>query len=616
MADFGQHEAGLTEESLSVEQSPSQGDLTPEPAPVSSPDSGQTPAAAPEPATSMPPTTIARFGDYLVDQGLINDEQLQQALLDQKSSGRKLGQVLVDNRSINDRDLSKALATRLELQFIDLSRFNLNHQLVQKIEERHARRHRVLVLKERRSGYLVGMVDPTDLFAFDEISKKLDRPIQPAVVCQQELLQALEECYQRSVEISSLATELQADIDESFFDLDQLSTDQDVSEAPVVRLLQTIFEDAVRKHASDIHIEPDETVLRIRNRIDGLLHEHVMDEKRIAPALVSRLKLMAGLDISEKRLPQDGRFSIHAGDKSLDIRLATIPIQHGESVVMRLLDQDEGIRDLDQLGLQPDVLKVVSQEIHRPHGMVLVTGPTGSGKTTTLYSALADLNTPDRKIVTVEDPVEYRLPRINQVQVNQKVGLDFSRFLRAVLRLDPDVILVGEIRDLETAQAALRASLTGHLVMSTLHTNDAISTTLRLMDMGLESYLIASAINCILAQRLIRQICNRCQQPATLTDSDRIWLQATIKEPEFQCFEGVGCNQCNDTGYHGRVGVYELLKFDEPMMDALRQEDQSLFSTLATNSDRYHPMIDHCVEKLRSGTTTVSEVMRLTDSFG
>ncbi|MBL4623336.1 MAG: Flp pilus assembly complex ATPase component TadA, partial [Immundisolibacteraceae bacterium] len=227
----------------------------------------------------------------------------------------------------------------------------------------------------------------------------------------------------------------------------------------------------------------------------------------------------------------------------------------------------------------------------------------------------AELNTPNRKIITVEDPVEYRLPRVNQVQVNQKVGLDFSRFLRAALRLDPDVILVGEIRDLETAQSALRASLTGHLVMSTLHTNDAISTTLRLMDMGLESYLIASAINCIVAQRLIRQICDRCQQPASLSDGDRIWLQATIDSAEFQCFEGAGCNQCNDTGYRGRVGVYELLRFDEPMMDALRNEDQTEFSRLALNSDSYHPIIDHCIEKLRNGTTTVSEVMRLTGSF-
>ena len=582
--------------------------------PIAYPNQSDQPVADQTPAAAVPASKM-RVGDYLVDQGLINLDQLQNALAEQKSSGRKLGQVLVDNELISDLQLNQALAKRLSLPFIDLSQFDLDQQLVKKIEERHARRYQALVLKLRPTGYLVGMVDPTDLFAFDEISKKLDQPVERAVVCQQDLLQALEECYQRSVQISSLATELQADIDESYFDLDHLGDDQEVTDAPVVRLLQSIFEDAVRKNASDIHIEPDESVLRIRNRIDGLLHEQVMDEKRIAPALVSRLKLMAGLDISEKRLPQDGRFSVHAGEKSLDIRLATIPIQHGESVVMRLLHQDGGIRTLDHLGMHPDMLATLQQEIHRPHGMVLVTGPTGSGKTTTLYGALAELNTPNRKIVTVEDPVEYRLPRVNQVQVNQKVGLDFSRFLRAALRLDPDVILVGEIRDLETAQSALRASLTGHLVMSTLHTNDAISTTLRLMDMGLESYLIASAINCIVAQRLIRQICSRCQQPAKLSDGDRVWLQATIDAPEFQCFEGAGCNQCNDTGYRGRVGVYELLRFDEPMMDALRQEDQAEFSRLAISSDSYHPIIDHCIEKLRDGTTTVGEVMRLTGSL-
>ena len=564
-------------------------------------------------AASTPATNL-RLGDYLLDQGIITEDQLKAGLAEQKSSGRKLGRVLVESNIVTDLVLKQALAKQLDLPFIDLAQFNLNQQLVHKLEERHARRYRALVLKERPAGYLIGMVDPTDLFAFDELSKKLDRPVLPAVVCQQELLQALENCYQRSVQISSLATELQADLDESYFDLENLSDDQEVAEAPVVRLLQTIFEDAVRKNASDIHIEPDETVLRIRNRIDGLLHENVMDEKRIAPALVSRLKLMAGLDISEKRLPQDGRFSVQAGDKSLDIRLATIPIQHGESVVMRLLNQDEGIRKLDQLGMPPTMLAVLQQEIHRPHGMVLVTGPTGSGKTTTLYGALSELNTPNRKIVTVEDPVEYRLPRINQVQVNQKVGLDFSRFLRAALRLDPDVILVGEIRDLETAQSALRAALTGHMVMSTLHTNDAISTTLRLMDMGLESYLVASAINCIVAQRLVRQICNRCRQPAVLSDRDRIWLEATLNGPGFDCFEGTGCNQCNDTGYLGRIGVYELLRFDEPMMDALRREDQSEFSRLAVNSDSYHPIISHCLDKLREGTTTIDEVMRLSGS--
>ncbi|MBL4622771.1 MAG: Flp pilus assembly complex ATPase component TadA, partial [Immundisolibacteraceae bacterium] len=272
---------------------------------------------APESVKKAPAITL-RIGDYLLEQGIINEEQLKAGLAEQKSSGRKLGQVLVDSKILTELVLKQALANQLGLPFIDLAQFDLNQSLVQKIEERHARRYRALVLKERSGGYLVGMVDPTDLFAFDELSKKLDRPVLPAVVCQQELLQALEDCYQRSVQISSLATELQADIDESYFDLDNLGDDQEVTDAPVVRLLQTIFEDAVRKNASDIHIEPDESVLRIRNRIDGLLHEHVMDEKRIAPALVSRLKLMAGLDISEKRLPQDGRFSVHAGEKSLD----------------------------------------------------------------------------------------------------------------------------------------------------------------------------------------------------------------------------------------------------------------------------------------------------------
>ena len=294
-------------------------------------------------------------------------------------------------------------------------------------------------------------------------------------------------------------------MEENVFDLGALNQAVSKSDAPVVRLIETVFEDALAAHASDIHIEPDETVLRIRRRIDGVLQEQVMDEKAIVPALVSRLKLMAGLDIAERRLPQDGRFNIKLKNKAGDVRFSTMPTQYGEAVVMRLLDHSDGVQGLDKIGLADDIKTRLEKAINRPHGLLLVTGPTGSGKTTTLYAALNELNKPEKKIITVEDPVEYRLPRINQVQVNQKVGLDFARVLRTTLRQDPDIILVGEIRDQETAEIALRASITGHLVMSTLHTNDAISTALRLIDMGVEGFLVASAVHAIVAQRLVRR---------------------------------------------------------------------------------------------------------------
>jgi MSHA biogenesis protein MshE len=464
---------------------------------------------------------------------------------------------------------------------------------------------------------LVGMADPTDIFAYDEISKQLKCNIQQAVVRESQLLTTIDQSYRRTSAISSLAEELHDELSDTDFDLAQLGQDEDVTNAPVVKLLQTLFEDAVQVGASDIHIEPDENVLRIRQRIDGILQEQVMKEKRIVGALVSRLKLMSGLNISEKRVPQDGRFNIRVRDRSIDVRVSTMPIQYGESVVMRLLDQSGDMLNLEQLGMPPVIVDRFRNHIHRPYGMILVTGPTGSGKTTTLYAALKELNDPTKKIITVEDPVEYRLPRINQVQVHSQIGLTFASVLRSALRQDPDIVLVGEMRDHETAEIGLRASMTGHLVMSTLHTNDAISTVNRLLDMGTEGYLLASALRCVIAQRLVRRICESCKTTYQPDRHEMAWLYSLLQDNQndIQFHRGNGCPHCNNTGYSGRVGVFELLEFDETLADALRREDVAEFSQIAKRAKFFRPFSTHALDYARQGITSLEEVMRVSSTI-
>ncbi|MDE2088560.1 MAG: type II/IV secretion system protein [Gammaproteobacteria bacterium] len=439
------------------------------------------------------PRKKIRIGDLLVEHKVIAETQLNAALAEQKKSGRKLGRVLIELGYLDEDKLLDFLSRQLQIPFIDLKFYKFNPDTVRRLPETYARRFRAIVLDDAREEALVGMADPTDIFAYDELTRLLKRTIRQAVVRESDLLRTIDLVYRRTEEISSLAEALGEEISANDFDLAQLAQTVDVTDAPVVKLLQTLFEDAVQVHASDIHIEPDETVLRVRQRIDGVLHEQVMKEKHIAPALVLRLKLMAGLDIAEKRLPQDGRFNLKVKGRNIDVRLSTMPVQHGETAVMRLLDQSGGLLRLDQLGMPEDILHRFRRLIHHPHGMVLVTGPTGSGKTTTLYAALSELNVPEKKIITVEDPVEYRIPRINQVQVNPKIDLTFANVLRSALRHDPDIVLVGEMRDQETAQIGLRAAMTGHLMLSTLHTNDAITTTNRLVDMGTEGYLVAAS---------------------------------------------------------------------------------------------------------------------------
>jgi MSHA biogenesis protein MshE len=555
-----------------------------------------------------------RLGQLLLDADAITEEQLQQALAEQKRSGHKLGRALIDVGAVNEETLGQVLAKSLELEYVDLAKVELDPRCVKLLAESHARRFRAVVLQRDGNGMLVGMADPTDLFATDQLRRILPGSIRIVLVSEAELLRTIDMVYRRTDEINALAAEVSEEFDEGKIDIDQLSASGDSNEAPIIKLLQSMFKDAVQVKASDIHIEPGETVLRIRQRVDGQLQEHIIEGRSVAAALITRLKLMSGLDISEKRLPQDGRFSIRVNELTLDVRVSTMPVQHGESVVLRLLDHSANLLSMSRLGMPDSILQRFRRMIERPGGMVLVTGPTGSGKTTTLYSALNYVNRPDTKIITVEDPVEYRLDRINQVQVMPKIGLDFGRVLRTALRQDPDIILVGEMRDKETADIGLRAAMTGHLVFSTLHTIDAPATINRLLDMGAPGYLIAAALHGIVAQRLVRRVCSGCKEVADPTPGQRAWLSSTFGEAAADGFEfvrGQGCNYCHLTGYNGRIGVYELLEMDAGLTDAIRREDLSEFIAAVSRKQNYVPLVHCALEYAKAGTTSLEEVIRI-----
>ncbi|NIO42148.1 MAG: MSHA biogenesis protein MshE [Burkholderiales bacterium] len=553
-----------------------------------------------------------RLGEVLLQQGQLSQDQLDAALLEQKRSGRKLGRVLMDSGYLTEEQIADALARQLQIPFIDLRRFNIKPELATRLPETLARRFRALVLDEGTSGYRIGFADPTDLFAYDEIARHLKRDVHVCVVAESLLLQAIDRIYRRTQEITGLAEELGAELGESIIDLGGIGTSPGTDDAPVVKLLQSVFEDAVGVRASDIHIEPQEQNLQIRFRIDGVLHVQTQADLKIAPALVLRLKLMSGLDISEKRLPQDGRFNVKVRGNKIDVRISTMPTQFGESVVMRLLNQSTGVLKLDAIGLPPGLLDRLRKLTRRPSGMILVTGPTGSGKTTTLYSILQALNTDERKIITVEDPVEYRLPGINQVQVHDKIDLSFSRVLRTALRQDPDVILVGEMRDRSTVETGLRAAMTGHLVLSTLHTNDSVSSPIRLLDMGAPAYMVAMSLQVVIAQRLVRIVCDGCGDAYSPSAQEQAWLEhygrSVVKG---QLRKGSGCTRCNGTGYLGRSGVYEILEMTPPLVNAASHGNPADFVAIASEQIEGETLVDHALDLVLAGRTTIDEATRI-----
>jgi len=552
-----------------------------------------------------------RIGELLVSNKIISEKQLENALSVQKDSGKKLGDILIDMGFVDEQTFLNFLSKKLNIPVIDLTHYNVDIAVAHRLPESFARRFQAIILSEEAGKYLVGMVDPLDIFAIDEITHAVKKPIKLALVLRGDLMRALDLVYRRTEEISDFAEKLDIELEKA----GQLDESEAIKQADtaVLRLLRSMFEDAVQIGASDIHIEPAENILRIRLRVDGFLQEQTVEETRIATALSQRLKLMAGLNIAEKRLPQDGRFNTSVRGIPIDVRLSTMPTQYGESVVMRLLNRRDSLLNLDEIGMSKEMLVKFRKHIRRSHGLILVTGPTGSGKTTTLYGALTEINDVKKNIITIEDPVEYRLERINQVQVNSDLGLTFARVLRSSLRQDPDIILVGEIRDQETAEIALRSALTGHLVLATLHTNDAASAAIRLIDIGVESYLVAATIRAVLAQRLARRICDNCKALHEPTPNEKSFFVEMFGKDVFKnkFYEGTGCASCNYTGYKGRVGVYELLEFNEEMLDALRRADNSAYMRLVAQKGKDIRLLGSALGLAKESVTSLGEVLRV-----
>src|SRR5881396_3687499 len=575
------------------------------------------PGSTSEPVRAAGRPQRLRLGDILVAQKVISPEQLKLALDEQKRSGHRLGRVLVDMGFTAELNIAQALARQLNVGFVDLKHHNFKANVALKLPESSARRFRALALEERGAKMLVGMADPTDLFAFDELSRILKKDIEPVVVAESEIALALDRVYRRTEEISGLAKELHQDLGENLVDFGAGALDAALGaeDAPVVKLLQSLFQDATQVGASDIHIEPQEDRLRIRIRVDGHLQAQTETELRVAAALALRLKLMAGLDISEKRHPQDGRFNVLVRQQPVDVRISTMPTHYGESLVMRLLSRQSGLLGLESLGMPAPMLQRFREIIHRVSGMVVVTGPTGSGKTTTLYAALNELNSPALKIITVEDPIEYRVAGLNQIQVNDKIDLTFASVLRSALRQDPDVMLIGEMRDTETAQIAMRAAITGHMVLSTLHVLQAASAPVRLLDMGVPRYMVATSLQAVIAQRLVRLICKSCGADYSPTPQELRFVEAGWGGSGKGGYrKGKGCTHCAGSGYRGRVGVYEMLEMTPRLVEATAKEDVSAFARIAEEEMAGHSFAHHAAELAAGGRTSLNEVMRISHS--
>ncbi|MDN3921686.1 GspE/PulE family protein [Roseateles violae] len=558
-------------------------------------------------------TRNVKLGAALVEQGLLRQEDLTTALAEHQLSGQMLGRVLLDRKLLSEEQLAQAIATQLDIPFVDLRRFDVHPEVVRLLSELQARRFQALVLEDRGESCLVGVVHPSDLRSQDELAIALKRPVDLAVITAEQLTFTIDRIYRKTEQIGEFAREVERELGDDVIDLTSMGRAISDDDAPIVKLLQTIFDDAARINASDIHFEPQERMLVVRFRIDGVLHVQIEADPRIAAALMVRLKLMANLDIAERRLPQDGRFSVRSGESRFDIRMSTMPTQFGESVVLRLLRQSKQRKALNTL-MPPQVFQSFDRAIRAPHGIVLVTGPTGSGKTTTLYAALEDLNSPGVKILTCEDPVEFRIAGINQVQINERIELSFARVLRSFLRQDPDILLVGEIRDVETAEIAVRAAMTGHMVLSTLHTNDAPSTPLRLLDMGVPAFMVASTLLAVVSQRLVRQLCGYCAEPATPPTDEMTWLRHYASEDQIagaRLRRGRGCSRCNGVGFSGRRGVHEVMEMTSALAQALQHANPLEFDRLARQQIGRRTLAHSAAAMVLAGETTIAEAMTI-----
>ena len=523
-----------------------------------------------------------RMGDLLVREKIISAEQLDQALKMQREGGGRLGSVLVKLGFLNDEDVTNFLSKQYGVPAINLSYFEIDSQVVKLVPYETAKRYQILPLSRVGASLTIAMVDPTNVFAMDDIKFMTGYNIEPVVASETAIMDGIEKAYNSAGPEEDLESvinamgesdadiELQADAE----DLALAELEKAAEEAPIVKLVNMVLTDAVKKRASDIHIEPYEKEYRVRFRIDGMLTTIMSPPTKLKDAITSRIKIMAKLDISEKRLPQDGRImlkmNIEGRKKQLDYRVSTLPTLWGEKIVLRLLDKENLRLDMTQLGFEPESLEKFQTAILKPYGMVLVTGPTGSGKTNTLYSAISLLNKPDTNIMTAEDPVEFQLAGVNQVQMKEQIGLNFAAALRSFLRQDPNIILVGEIRDFETGEIAIKAALTGHLVLSTLHTNGAPETISRLMNMGIEPFLVATSVHLIVAQRLVRRVCKDCKEPVDLPPQALVEAGFTPAEAKtVKVFKGKGCSVCNGSGYKGRAGLYEVMVVDDELRELI-----------------------------------------------
>jgi len=526
-----------------------------------------------------------RLGDLLIKEKIISPPQLEEALAFQKKNGGRLGSCLVRLNFCSEDEVATFLSRQYGVPALNLKDFEIERSALKLIPQETAERYQIVPLSRNGASLTLAMVDPTNVFALDDVKFMTGLNIEPVVASESSIVEAIARYYggngvdedqiQKVMEALDQGEEADLEVQEDEAELALNDLEKAAGEAPVVRMVNAILTESVRRGASDIHIEPYEKELRIRYRIDGILQEVMSPPLKLRDAMTSRLKIMAKLDISEKRLPQDGRIMLRfvrdGKRKVLDLRVSCLPTLHGEKIVMRLLDKENLRLDMTKLEFESESLAKFHDAIHKPYGMVLVTGPTGSGKTNTLYSAIAQLNTPDTNIMTAEDPVEFQLAGINQVQMKEQIGLNFAAALRSFLRQDPNIILVGEIRDFETAEIAIKAALTGHLVLSTLHTNDAPSTVSRLMNMGVEPFLVATSVHLIVAQRLIRRICKDCAQPTpALPIKEMLELGFTPEEAKgTTLYKGAGCPTCNNTGYKGRVGLYEVMAIDDEVRELI-----------------------------------------------
>ncbi|MDU4933704.1 MAG: GspE/PulE family protein [Peptostreptococcaceae bacterium] len=550
-----------------------------------------------------------RIGDKLVQYGYITEEQLQKALIHQGGTGKRIGEILIEQGLITAELLTNALTELLNIDNIDLTPSNINPEAIQKIPQNICKRYNVFPYKIENGKLYLAMEDPQDREAIRDVKRIAGMEIDVKIATISEINQAIEQWYSNT-DLDKVINEYAKNEAKNTIE-EEITGDEDVNSAPVVRLVHNILETAVRKKVSDIHIEHDGDYMRVRYRIDGILMEHMKASSKAYKAIISRIKIMANLNISEKRLPQDGRIYLVVDNKSVDFRVSTMPTSRYEKVVMRVLDKSNFMVSKEKLGFSLSDIKIYDDLLSKPYGLILVVGPTGSGKTTTLYSMLNQLNDVEKNILTIEDPVEYELQGINQSQINYKAGLDFASALRAFLRQDPDIIMVGEIRDHDTAEIAIRASLTGHLVLSTLHANTAVGAISRLSDMGMDSFLITSSLVGVVAQRLVRKICPLCKASYEASIGEKKALGYDI-DKNLTLYKGEGCNKCNNTGYKGRLGIYEMIQATKPIKDLIDQGAKEDEIMKKANKLGMITMRQDAANKAIDGLTTVEEMIRVT----